>query len=101
MLNAYLKQYLILSDTDIGDFNTFIFLAMTMFSYIAGYFTDRFGAINTLMIYDAIAIAGVFLLTQPKPYIYLSVVLIGSSISFWVTSLNALSIRFFWSKTGW
>ncbi len=90
MLNAYLKQYLGLTDPEIGDYNTIMSIAMLITAYIAGHITDVVKPVRALVIYELIGVFGVLFLLTGKPLVFISAGLIGFSISFWVSAYNTL-----------
>ncbi len=90
LLNSYLKEYKMLNDPEIGDFNTVLSLAMMITAYAAGHITDKIKPIGALLIYEVIGVIGVVFLLANKPLILAASIFIGFSISFWVSAYNKL-----------
>ncbi|MCD6301307.1 MAG: MFS transporter [Staphylothermus sp.] len=90
LLNAYFKEYRLFDDAVIGDFNTLIGLSMLVSSYLAGSITDVIKPTKALIIYELIGVAGLLSINLSYPYIYLSALLIGFSVAFWIPAYNTL-----------
>ena len=90
LLNAYLKEFKGLTDPIIGDFNTLMGLSMLFTSYIAGSITDIIKPIKALVIYEVLGAIGILSIITPYPLFYISGLLIGFSIAFWVSAYNTL-----------
>jgi DHA1 family multidrug resistance protein-like MFS transporter len=88
LINAYLKEYRGFSDSVIGDFNTVFGLSMLITSYIAGAITDYVKPIKALILYELMGASGIMIVNLPYPYIYISAVMLGFSIAFWVSAYN-------------
>ncbi len=90
LLNSYLKEYKMLTDPEIGDFNTVLSFAMMITAYAAGHITDKIKPTGTLLIYEVIGAIGIIFLLADKPLILAASIFIGFSISFWVSAYNKL-----------
>jgi len=92
MLNAYLKEYLGLNPTYVGIYNTLRGVAMLAAGLPVGHITDRLGGIKSLIINEFLGAAGTLLLVSGSAIlIYVSALLIGWSIAFWIVGYNTIS----------
>ncbi len=99
LLNPYLKEYCGFSDELLGNYISLFGLAMLFTSYFAGMITDHVKPVKALIIYELLGAFGVALLsTTGLITIYLSAILFGFSIAFWVTAFNSLLTIIYESK---
>jgi len=93
MINAYLKSYCGLSDEGVALFNSLLAITMLVMSYPAGYLTDRLGAGKALVINEVVATSSVatLALATSEPLIYVPPILMGVSVSLWISGFNALT----------
>ena len=92
MLNAYLKEYLGLTPTLVGIYNTLRGVAMLAAALPVGHITDKLGGIRSLIINEVLGASGTLLLmTGSTILIYTSAFLIGWSIAFWIVGYNTIS----------
>jgi DHA1 family multidrug resistance protein-like MFS transporter len=91
LINAYLKQYRFLIDTDISNYNTMLGLSMLITAYLAGHITDKIKPVKSLVLYELIGIIGLIILQLPAPLLYASSILLGFSIAFWIPAYNVLT----------
>jgi len=90
LINAYLKQYRGLTDLDLGNYLTILSISMLITAYLAGSITDRIKPLKALIIYELLGVTGVVALQFNEPILYLSPILFGFSIAFWITAYNSL-----------
>ncbi len=93
MLNAYLKSFCGLSDEGVAFFNSLLAITLLITSYPSGYLTDRLGAGKALIINEVLAATSVATLVFIKspPLIYIPPIIMGVSISLWISGFNALT----------
>lgn len=92
MQNAYLKEVVGFGDGEVGLYNSLMGVAMLIASLPAGHFTDRLGAVKTLILNEILGAAGALTIVSGfPPAIYMSSFLIGWSFSLWVTSYNTIT----------
>ena len=92
MLNAYLKEYLGLSPTYVGIYNTLRGVAMLAAGLPVGHITDKLGGIKSLIINEFLGVTGALLLvTGSVILIYVSAFFIGWSMAFWIVGYNTIT----------
>lgn len=96
LLNAYIYDVYGLTATYIGFLSTFIFSVTFLTQYLAGRCIDRLGYILGFLISELLGLMATLLLgvTHLLGFLFLSLLCIGLSISFWIPSFNnAISLN--------